>query len=220
MRTAVITGISSGIGQAIAKALEAAGYEVVGVSRQDVDLNDMDKVANFGERLTQEHKQIDVLIHVAGVWHDDAQVLADKSLGEFSSQQITETMNVGVTSFMVLAAALLPNMPKDGMVIGTTGTFAEGGAGWLPYYTSKRALEDFLVGLAQDYPEGPEVFGVSPADTATPAYKKFYPQYADEAQSPEVIASFCLDLLQHKSEYKTGDIIEVRDGNNRNGFHK
>jgi NAD(P)-dependent dehydrogenase (short-subunit alcohol dehydrogenase family) len=158
------------------------------------------------------------VIHVAGIWHDD-QAAFRKDLEDYSDAQIADAMNVGLTGFMILLSRLLPKMPRDSTIIGVSGTFADGASGWLPYYTSKRGLEDMLVGLSQDYPNGPQVFGVSPADTATKAYEKFFPQYVDEAQPADVVAKEVSRLLA-KPDVVTGTIIELRDSKTRPGFHR
>jgi len=220
MRNAVITGVSSDIGQAVAKKLEEQGWKVTGLSHEDLDLTDLKAVADTGNKLNSKFKEVSALIHIAGVWHDKDAVLAGKKLEQFKSMQIIETMDVGVTSFMLLAAKLLPKMTSSGAVIGISGTFSEGGAGWLPYYTSKRALEDFLVGLSQDYVDGPKIYGISPADTSTKAFKKFYPEYVAEAQPPGVIADLAIELVGGNTSYKSGDIIEIRGGKDTLGFHK
>ncbi len=224
MKTAVITGSGSGIGQAIVRYLETEGWTVIELSRtsQDysLDLSDLQQVAVRADQLAAEVKSIDAVIHVAGLWHDAQTVFANKKLERFTSSQIADTVNVGLTSFMILCARVLPKLSKNGVVIGVSGTFSEGAGGWVPYFTSKRALEDFLVGLAQDYPTGPRIYGISPADTATRAYKKFYPEYAATAQSPDVIASLCLKLIKNSSGYQSGDIIELRDGKDGFGYHR
>ncbi len=45
METVVITGASSGIGQKVSRVFENAGWTVVGLSRQDVDLSKLDEVS-------------------------------------------------------------------------------------------------------------------------------------------------------------------------------
>lgn len=228
MKTAILTAPSSGIGSAIAKTLLAQGWQVVSLTHKakpspkltetyEIDLSDLAATVELGKQLATHFPHIDAFIHAAGIWHDDHESLADKQLANFTPEQITATMNVGVTSAMLLCNALLPNM-QDSTAIGISGTFSDGGAGWLPYYTSKRALEDFLIGLSQDQPNL-RAFGISPADTVTPAYAKFYPQYLSEAQSPEVIAGLVLELLDGSTEYKSGDIIEIRKGKTRLAFH-
>ncbi len=216
-----MTGASSGIGRAIEKRLRAEGWEVIGLTRSEMDLANLEQVAAGAAKLSKELMQIDAFIYVAGMWHDDEKPLANLDLEDFSPEQIADTMNVGVTSFMILAASLMPKLTKHGMVVGISGTFEDDGAsGWLPYYTSKHALEDFLVGLAQDYPNGPYVFGISPSDTATLMYRKFYPQYAATGQPPEVIAELVAQLAGKALPYKTGDIVEIRGGKHRVGYHK
>ena len=219
MKTVVLTGVTSGIGRVIEKSFKENKWKVIGLTRKEIDLSDLSKVTKLAEKLVKEHDPIDAVIHVAGIWHDTISVYADKKLQDYTASQIIETINVGLTSFMVLSAYLLAKIPKNGTVIGISGTFGDGAAGWLPYYTSKRALEDFLVGLEQDYPKGPKVFGISPADTATNAYRKFYPEYAAEAQPPEAIANLCLELSGNQSKHKSGDIIEVRNEKTQSGFH-
>lgn len=229
MKTAIITGVSSGIGAAIANALSQPDWQVVGLyhttkptahlaGAHKVDLNDLKATTALGRSLAKEYGEVTAFIHAAGVWHTQTEPLANKQFAEFTPQQVSACMNVGVTSAMVLCNALIPAM-KNGTIIGISGTFSGGAAGWLPYYTSKRALEDFLVGLSQDHHDL-RVFGVSPADTATPAYQKFYPQYIAEAQSPEAVAEVARGLLLGQSKYKSGDVIEVREGKQTEGYHR
>lgn len=221
MKTAILTGASSGIGRAIHKELASQGWEVIALTRGELDLAKLDDVAREARKLAEKKPQLDALIHVAGIWHDAEKVLANHDLEDFTPHQIADTMNVGVTSFMILAALLLPKLTKTGLVVGISGTFENVGAsGWLPYYTSKRALEDFLVGLAQDYPNGPYVYGVSPSDTATPVYKKFYPEYAAVGQPPEVVAELVIRLAGGELAYKTGDIIKIRNSKHSAGYHQ
>lgn len=219
MKTAVVTGVTSGIGAAISDRLKKEDWRVIGLTRSELDLTDLEAVAQKGEAIAQEYPVLDALIHVAGIWHDNERVFADIDLEDFDTQTIADTMQVGVTSFMVLTAKLLPSLAKDGAVFGVSGTFGSGASGWLPYYVSKRAQEDFLVGLAQDYPHGPRVYGISPADTATPQYEKYYPEYAATAQPAAVIADVMYKVLVGKAKYETGTVIEVRDGVASKGFH-
>lgn len=217
MKTALLTGGSSDIGRAIAKELGGNGWQVIAPDRRELDLSDPHAAAAYGAKLAKQFDTLDAFIHVAGLWHDETGVLANKHLPQFTSEQIVKTMNVGLTSAVTLCAALLPIMDHK-TVIGISGTFADGAAGWLPYYTSKRGLEDFLVGLAQDAP-GINAFGISPSDTATRAYKQHYPQYFDEAQPPEVVAKLVADLLSGPTSFKSSDIIELKHGKSTVKFH-
>lgn len=216
-KVAFLTGGSSGIGQAVVKQLEAGGWRVIAPSHQELDLADLEKVSKFVESSAFPANTIDAFVHVAGVWHEQDKALADTPLKDFSAKEIADTMNVGVTAPMLLINKLLA-AGRCETIVGISGTFEDGGAGWLPYYTSKRALEDFLVGLAQDSKDI-KVYGVSPADTATPAYKRFYPEYAASAQSPEAVAQLVLLLFVGQSNHPSGSIIELRDGEAKESFH-
>lgn len=214
--TALLTGASSDIGQAISRHLKLADWEVIGPSRRKLDLTDLAAVGAYTEELSRT-QQVDAFIHVAGLWHEDEQLLADKMMGELNARHLIDTINVGVISPMLITNCLLAARQLS-MVIGVSGTFNQGARGWLPYYVSKRALEDFLVGLSQDQDEL-QVYGISPADTATKAFKRFYPQYADKAQPPAVLARLVADLLIGRKHYASGTIIEVRGGELAGGFH-
>lgn len=213
-----MTGASSGIGQSIADCLRNAGWKITSPTRDDLNLAALDEVLDYSHRLRQDNKtEIAAFIHVAGLWHNQGHVLADTSFGQFTGTQISQSMNVAVTSAMLLINACLAKGQLD-TVVGISGTFADGAAGWLPYYTSKRALEDFLVGLSQDEP-ALRVYGISPSDTATESYRTFYPQFAAEAQSPEVIGKAVLALLAGQGSVPSGSIIEMRNGKQYPGFH-
>lgn len=228
-KTAVITGVNSGIGVAIANILLAEGWQIGGLSRRNpqikgvahraIDLNDIPATTKLAGALASKLTRVDAFIHVAGVWHNETHALADTPFEQFTPSQITEAMNVGLTSAMILCGKLLPLMDEKSVVIGVSGTFAEGAAGWLPYYTSKRGLEDFLTGLAQDK-AGLRVYGISPADTATPAYAKFYPDYLADAQPADAVGLLALRLIQDETDFVSGDIIQLRGGETTPGYHR
>jgi NAD(P)-dependent dehydrogenase (short-subunit alcohol dehydrogenase family) len=80
-------------------------------------------------------------------------------------------------------------------IINLSGTFEDGAKGWLPYYVSKKAIEDLTVGLAEELSgRGIRVSGISPSDTATEAYRQYFPEYIPDAIEPEEIAKFAIHL--------------------------
>jgi NAD(P)-dependent dehydrogenase (short-subunit alcohol dehydrogenase family) len=111
-------------------------------------------------------------------------------------------------------------MGAKSKIVNLSGTFENGGKGWLPYYASKRALEDLTIGLAQELEERSiQVNAVSPSDTATESYSKYFPQYMDEAISPEKIAEKIVELCQEENII-TGKVIVMKSGTEPfEGFH-
>ncbi len=65
-----------------------------------------------------------------------------------------------------------------------------------------------------------QVNGISPSDTATESYKKYFPQYIKDAVSPEIIAKQAVILCSNKANNITGQIFVVKkDKSPFNGFH-
>jgi NAD(P)-dependent dehydrogenase (short-subunit alcohol dehydrogenase family) len=219
VKTVFLTGGSSGIGQAIIYELKADDWKIVAPTHTELDLADLGAIAEYTASPDFIAEDIHAFVHTAAIWHDQDVALSNMPLAGFSPEQIIQTMNVGITSAMLLTRALL----SKGLLthfIGISGTFEDGAKGWLPYYTSKRALEDFVIGLAQDNPRL-SAYGISPSDTATAAYTRFFPEYAESAQSPESVAKLTSALLSLSdgSDYKNGEVIAVRDGVRESGFH-
>lgn len=118
-RTALVTGASSGIGLAVAKALLEAGYTVVGTSRDPdaipadrrvagvryvaLDLNDPASIA----RCAAEAGDVDVLVNNAG----------ESQSGPFEElpvDALTRLFQLNVIGQVELAQALLPGMRARG----------------------------------------------------------------------------------------------------------
>lgn len=220
MKYAIITGASTGIGRETAIEFSKNDFEILLVGRNEkelsetkkiieenngkgevavVNLADLNEVKALAEKL--KDRKIDLIANIAGVWHGDNEVYAGKEYENFGDEVLIDTMNVGVLAPMILCKYLLSNINPNGLIINLSGTFENGGKGWLPYFVSKRALEDFTEGLADEVREkNIRVIGVSPSDTATESYKKFFPKYIDESQDPKRIAKFIVDLYLKKTE--------------------
>lgn len=214
---ALVTGASTGIGRATAVALGQAGFTVGLIARSKSGLKstlgEIGKVGGVGKifplnlrnisgiysltkKIKREWKEIHIIVNVAGVYHDASKAFYDRPFEKYSTEEILNIYEVGTNGTTFLTHAILPIMKKDSHVISLSGTFENGNSGWLPYYVSKRAIEDFTVGLAQELiTQGIFVNCISPSDTATETYKKFFPQYIHEALNPEVIGKFIVQLV-------------------------
>lgn len=240
MKTIIITGASTGIGKAT--ALEFAkngGGTILLVARSEEKLNkvkeEIEKVGGTAEvfiadlsspeeikklinDIKVKYSEINILCNIAGVWHGENEVYAGKNYEEFEDKVILNTLNVGTIAPMLLSHRLLSLMPRGSSIINLSGTFENGGKGWLPYYVSKRATEDLTVGLSQELEEKEiRVNCISPSDTATEEYKRFFPDDAIEAQPPEQVAKFFVELADRDI---TGKVFVIKNGQTSEGFHK
>ncbi len=151
MRTAVITGASSGIGAATARALAADGHRVIlGARRLErleelaseiggqaiaLDVADPDSVAAF----VAEVLSCDVLVNNAGG------ALGLEPLGDADEEKWLQMYEANVMGTMRMTRALLPQLiaSGDGHVVGVTSIAAfeayRGGAGYNAAKSAQRA---------------------------------------------------------------------------------
>lgn len=234
-RSGVVTGASTGIGRAIAVALGRDGWTVALLARRResleetascvaaaggkplvycVDLRDIHAVLEVASSIRTQAPALRLIANVAGVWHDDKVAYQGPPVHETPTDQILEVMQVGGLAPLILTGALLGPMveAKAGHVINISGTFYAGAKGWLHYYVSKKAIEAFTIGLAQELRRFEiQVNCVCPADVATEAYRRFYPEYAANALQPEEVAELVVSLLAPQNRHLTGQIIEIRN---------
>ncbi|KXK09225.1 MAG: Fatty acyl-CoA reductase [Microgenomates bacterium OLB22] len=174
MKTAVITGASTGIGRAIAYRLAEDGFHTILVARSEgglsktkaliqsaggssevisADLSTIETIDDLVRKIQISHQQVDVLVNVAGIWHGKDIVFADTQFQDFDKKTIIDTIHVGTLAPLLLVHGLVPSMPSRSKIVNISGTFSSGAKGWLPYYVSKRAIEDLTVGLAEELME-------------------------------------------------------------------
>lgn len=152
--------------------------------------------------------KVDILVNAAAIWHNESEVFAEKEYFEFDWNTIYTTMQVGIIAPMMLIFGLKNKFQKGANIINISGTFENGGKGWVPYYVSKRALEELTLGLADDLKErGIMVNAVSPSDTATLPYSKFFPQFMNVAVKPSEVAEMVVKIINEK---RSGDIEIVK----------
>ncbi len=119
-----------------------------------------------------------------------------------------DTFTVGLIAPTLLAHGLLPIMKAGSNIVNISGTFESGAKGWLPYYVSKKGIEELTIGLSQELKDKSiNVNCISPSDTATESYAKYFPEYIDDSVSPEVVAD---EVLKIANEDITGEIRIVR----------
>lgn len=228
----IVTAASTGIGRATAIAFAKDKAHILLVARTQerleetkrlvekaggsaevflVDLSDIVSINTCISAVKREYQVVDVLCNIAGIWHGENEVFAGKEYNTFDQKVIVDTYMVGTIAPSLLAHAFIPVMPKGSAIMNLSGTFTSGAKGWLPYYVSKRAIEDLTIGLAQELQDKEiRVNGISPSDTATDAYKHYFPEYIAEAISPEKIAEYAVYLCSEKAKNINGKIFVLK----------
>lgn len=239
---ALVTGSSTGIGRAIAIEFSKEGAFVALVGRNqdklletktlitkkgghaEVFLGDFAKINSLEALIAaikQRTEKIDILVNVAGIWHGKNEAYANKDFETFSEDVILDTFTVGLTAPTLLIHAFIPIMPTGGKILNISGTFESGAKGWLPYYVSKRGIEDLTIGLAEELKnKGILVNAISPSDAATEEYKKYFPQYIKDAIEPKEIGKYAAYLCSKESGEVTGKVFVMNKGQKPyEGYH-
>ena len=169
-RRAIVTGVSSGIGNAIARTLLDAGWSVDGVSRSPVD-GMGDDFHHHAIDLADPRRSAD---QIAGLAVPDALVHAAgfmfaAPLGELDPAAGARLWQLHVAASELLADTFAPRMQAGARIVLVGSRTSRGAAGRSQYVATKAAM----VGLARSWaaelaPRGITVNVVAPGATDTP----------------------------------------------------
>ncbi|NKC29878.1 SDR family NAD(P)-dependent oxidoreductase [Falsiroseomonas selenitidurans] len=220
MRHALVTGASSGIGEAIAQRLLDEGWRVTGLSRRapawqhahyahrSVDLLEADALAPALAGLEPS-----ALVHAAGL-------MRAAPLGDLQQATGTLLWRLHTDVAAQLADALVPRMGPGGRVVLIGSRAAGGSAGRSQYAASKAAL----LGLARSWaaelaPRGITVNVIAPGVTDTPmlrdpARAAHVPRTPPIGRliAPQEVAALAAFLLGAEAAAITGQQIMICGG--------
>jgi NAD(P)-dependent dehydrogenase (short-subunit alcohol dehydrogenase family) len=178
-RVVLITGASSGIGQACAERLASRGYRVFGASRScptsiherglstiAMDVCDAASVQTAVAQVIDAAGQIDTCVNNAGI------VLAG-AVEDLSPEDLTRQFDTNVYGMLRVCQAALPHMRRQraGLIINISSLAARIGIPFQGAYSaSKWALEALSESLSIEVrPFGVRVVLIQPGDHKTPA---------------------------------------------------
>ncbi len=212
MKTAVVTGASSGIGLAITRKLIESGYKVHGIGRDFskapitdeyfikwiCDITDMRGLKRTSrDILLEEPEGIDVLINNAGI----AYFAPHEELSWPEIEQMTDT---NLKAPLLLCNIFLRSLKKkNGFIINMSSVSGEIQSRWGgTYAATKAALQHFSKNLFNDVRKsGVKVVTIVPDLTDTPFYDhlNFSPGTDDDTHlNPDSVAEAVLNILQQK----------------------
>ncbi|HCH02777.1 MAG TPA: oxidoreductase [Vibrio sp.] len=169
-RHALVTGVSSGIGQAIAEMLLSQGWRVTGLSRtkvehdnpyfagHSVDLYDTDNLLECLQSLPQ----VDAVIHAAGK-------MVAAPLGELNVEESRTIWHLHVGVAEILANHFADKLGEGGRIVIIGSRTSKGVAGRSQYVATKSALYGMVRSWAAELaPKGITANIVAPGATKTP----------------------------------------------------
>lgn len=229
MKTCVMTGASSGIGEAVAykiaesgqvehvallgrgerlyaikKDLERSGIEA---SVWEIDLVEPEKIPPIIERIFQTVGAIDCLLNIAG--YTDPQSLLATSL-----ENMEKTYCVNVFSpFMLMRECVKYMKDSGGKILNVASTAGmTPRPGWLSYSSSKAAVISMSQTLTEELAEyGIKVYCVSPGRCATKLRKRLAPnEDSSKIMQPHEVAEVICNLISDNENCLDGQNIVIR----------
>jgi len=214
MRKAVVTGASSGIGNAIAQRLLQLGYSVIGVSRNispssiqnenfhaiKTDLSSQKELQSLCDKLKKE--KIFLLIHSAGFG-------VFQPHEELSPQTIIDMTYVNLTAPMLLTNALLRELKEqNGYLININSIEALRSSKFSGVYSAtKTGLKAFGDALFEETRKsGLSITNINPDMTESSFYDSL--QFSTSQKEDEkLFASDIADAVEHILTMRKGAVV-------------
>ena len=228
MRKVMITGVSSGLGAALAERALEQGDQVYAVGRRDnkrflnqagyyflpLDLSDVTMLRENLKEFVKGH-EFDLVILNAG------QLTEIKELSETSLEEIRQTMDLNVWANKQIIDTLDLHARPRQVVAVSSGAAVNGSKGWGAYALSKAALNMLIKLYAAEKP-WTHFSAIAPGVIMTPMLKKILEKTDPERfpsiqrikegpiQPPEQAATRFLDACEKILEYPSGSFLDVR----------
>lgn len=172
-KVVIITGASSGIGLAAAKAFAKKGYTVYGLARRKIncdlfsscvcDVTDRKRTAETFEYIYKKEGKVDILINNAGMGISGA-------IEYLTEQDLNKIFDVNVKAVITLSSLIIPYLRESkGKIINVSSVAAVVPIPYQACYSStKAAIESFSFALSQEIKsQGIKVTCIRPGDTKT-----------------------------------------------------
>jgi NAD(P)-dependent dehydrogenase (short-subunit alcohol dehydrogenase family) len=176
-KTILITGVSRGLGRAMAEEFTRLGHTVLGCGRSEkeieqlrkrfagphdfavVDVSAEEQVAAWAKRILKSHAAPDLLLNNAGLINRNAR------LWEIGAREFSDVVDVNLKGTANVIRHFVPEMAKrkSGVIVNfSSGWGRSTSAEVAPYCATKWAIEGLTQALAQELPPGMAAVPLNP----------------------------------------------------------
>ena len=224
MKRVVITGVSRGLGRAMAVGFAANEWRVSGCGTDTAalqslanelgadhhihacDVTDPAAVDEFASAVTKHIGAVDILVNNA------ATINPSKPLWEVSPAEFARVINVNLNRVHLVIRAFRPGMIRLGK-----GVVVNFSSGWgrstspevAPYCATKWGIEGLTAALAQELPAGLAAVALNPGIIDTRMLRSCFGEAASSYPTPEEWANVAVPYLASLSAGHNGRALTV-----------
>ena len=223
-RKVVVTGVSRGLGRAMAEEFMARGHAVAGCVRSAkaleelkrfasppnhfavLDVTDAGVVHAWAEKVLREFGVPDLLVNNAGVKDPN------NELWKVSPADFSRVIDTNIKGVFHVIHAFVPAMIKQqrGVIVNfSSGWGRSTAAGVAPYCASKWAIEGLSQALAQELPAGMAAVALNPGIIDTDMLRSTFGDSAATFPKPEAWAKRAVPFLLELKPEHTGRPLTV-----------
>ena len=224
MKHVLITGVSRGLGRAMAISFAADGWTVSGCGTdtaalqslakelgpdhhlQACDVTDPAAVEEFAAAVTERFGAPDLLLNNAAI------INPNKPLWEVSAEEFGRVIDVNLKGVHLVIRAFLPDMIRRGR-----GVVVNFSSGWgrstspevAPYCATKWGIEGLTSALAQELPAGLAAVALNPGIIDTRMLRLSFGEAAGSYPTPEKWAKVAVPYLASLGIRHNGKALTV-----------
>jgi len=220
----IITGVTNGIGMALAKQYIKQGHMVIGCGRnanvigamfdlyskntdfQVVDISNYRQVSSWAQDIINKYGPPDYLINNAGV------INKNNYLWNISPDEFSSVIDINIKGVYNTIKEFVP-----GMIAKEKGTVVNLSSGWgrstspevAPYCSSKWAIEGLSKSLAQELPDGITCVALNPGVIDTDMLRSCWKDQAAQYENPENWAKRAAPFILNINNNDSGASLTV-----------
>jgi len=209
-KTVLITGVSRGLGRALAEEFIRLGHTVLGCGRSPDEITRLQKqfdsphdfavvdvagdgqVSAWAKRILKSHGTPDLLLNNAGLINRNAR------LWEVGAREFSEVVDVNLKGTANVIRHFVPAMVKrkSGVIVNfSSGWGRSTSAEVAPYCATKWAIEGLTQALAQELPAGMAAVPLNPGIINTGMLRSCFGGSASGYPTPEEWAKIAVPFL-------------------------